>query len=727
MEDKAHLEGGDAGYTDIDRELVDWLAVANAAYDGSTDFLNTNYRGQWARNVSNFQSKHPPGSKYISDAYKTRSRFFRPKTRTAIRKNESAFASALFSASDVVVLSAENENDKRAVRDAMFWHYIINYRLNKTILWFPISVGAFQEAQIYGCVFSKQWWDEETRVSGQDPVTLSDGEEVFDKAGQPLMVDRVEKVKAEPRIRLVEIENFRFDPASDWTDVIGTSPYLIELMPMRVMDVAAKMDDPESEWKKLSKDQIYAYGQDDQSDDIIKRAREKGKDTESDHGVKDFEIVWVREIIMRRNGGDQIYYTLGSKFLLSDPVPIEKVYAHGRPYVQGITVIEAHRSIPSGVIELSQELQAETNDIVNTRMDNVKLALNKRKYVQRKSGIDLTALKRSISGGIIVGDDISSNGIHEEDTQDVTSSSYNEQTRLDADFDDLSGVFSNGSVQTNRTLSETVGGMQLMSEFANRESEYLIRTFVETWVEPVIRQLVTIEQLHEDNEMLVNLARQSVEKRTADDAQNPAKSTTEEDVVMDVPFEEPHPVDVRVSVGFGSLNPIQRVGKITQAIQAIGTLAPWTSSKLNVEAVANEVFGAFGYRGAGRFYADFAPPDGTNAEMQIEQKKLELQEMDLSIKAKHDEANLKLQEMDLSVKTKYDEAKLAIDREIAMAKLAIEEKITLEALYAKLGIEREKIKLSGKVAGLANLTRVAEIERREDELSFKEKTGRQGI
>ena len=83
--------------------------------------------------------------------------------------------------------------------------------------------------------------------------------------------------------------------------------------------------------------------------------------------------------------------------------------------------------------------------------------------------------------------------------------------------------------------------------------------------------------------------------------------------------------------------------------------------------------------------------------------------------------------MDLSVKTKYDEAKLAIDREIAMAKLAIEEKITLEALYAKLGIEREKIKLSGKVAGLANLTRVAEIERREEELSFKEKTGRQGI
>lgn len=710
MEDKAPLEGNDAsGYTDKDTDQVDWLAIARTAYDNSTDFLDANHRKQWERNVSNFQSKHPPGSKYNSDAYKVRSRLFRPKTRIAIRKNEGAFAAAMFSANDVVVLSAEDESDKRRVRDASFWHYIINYRLNKTIPWFMTSVGAFQESQVYGCVISKQYWDEESAVVSQDPVTLPDGQEVFKEDGSPLTEDRVEKVKAEPKIRLLEIENFRFDPACDWTDPIGTSPYLIELMPMRVMDVLAKMKDPESGWTPLSKDEIYAFGHTDQSDDTTKRAREKGRDTEQDQGVKDFEIVWVHENIVKHEGKDLIYYTLGRKRLLTQPAPIEEVYLHGRPFVHGISIIEAHRPIPTGVVELGQELQAEANDVVNTRMDNVKLALNKRKYVQRRAGIDLAALKRSVAGGIVIGDDITSAGIREEDTRDVTSSSYNEQTRLDADFDDISGVFSTSSVQTNRQLNETVGGMQLMSEFANRESEYLIRTFVETWVEPVIRQLVKIEQFHEDDEALIEMARKSVMKQTSDDAANPAKATTEEDVVQDVPMEEPQPVDVRVSVGFGSLNPTQRVGKITQAIQSLGALAPWTGQKLDVEAVADEIFGAFGHKGGGRFYTDFLPPDGVSAEVQLEQKKLELQEAELSAKAQ------------------YDQAKLSIDREIAMAKLALEEKITLEGLYAKLGIEREKIQLSGKVAGLNNLTKVAEIERKEDELAFKESTGRQGI
>lgn len=709
MEDSAPLEGDDTGYTDTDPGGVDYLALARTAYDNSTSYLDQNYRGQWERSVANFQSKHSSGSKYNSDAYKSRSRLFRPKTRIAVRKNEGAFAAAMFSANDVVILSAEDESDKRAVRDAMFWHYIVNYRLNKTIPWFMLSVGAFQEGQVYGCVISKQYWDEESAVVAQDPVSLPNGEPVFRADGSPLTEDRVEKVKAEPKIRLLEIENFRFDPSCDWTDPITTSPYLIELMPMRVMDVLAKMDDPESGWAKLAKGQIYAYGHTEQSEDTTKLAREKGKDVEQDQGVKDFEIVWVHENIIKQGGKDLIYYTLGTKFLLTEPAPIEEVYLHGRPFVRGVAIIEAHRPIPSGVVELGQELQAEANDVVNTRMENVKLALNKRKYVQRKSGIDLMALKRSVAGGIVLGDDITPNGIREEDTRDVTSSSYNEQTRLDADFDDISGVFSTGSVQTNRQLNETVGGMQLMSEFANRESEYLIRTFVETWVEPVLRQLVKIEQFHEEDAALVEMARKSVQKQTEADAANPTKDTTEADVVPDIPMEDPQPVDVRVSVGFGSLNPTQRVGKITQAIQALGALAPWTAGKLDVEAVADEIFGAFGHKGGGRFYTDFLPPDGVSAEVQIEQEKL------------------KLKEMELSLKNQYDQAKLTIDREVAMAKLALEEKITLEGLYTKLGIEREKIQLSGKVAGLNNLTKVAEIERKEEELAFKESTGRQGI
>jgi hypothetical protein len=59
-----------------------------------------------------FQSKHPADSKYNSEAYKFRSRLFRPKTRSVIRKNEAAIAAAFFSNVDVVNVSAADEKNQ---------------------------------------------------------------------------------------------------------------------------------------------------------------------------------------------------------------------------------------------------------------------------------------------------------------------------------------------------------------------------------------------------------------------------------------------------------------------------------------------------------------------------------------------------------------------------------------------------------------------------------------
>jgi hypothetical protein len=55
---------------------------------------------------------------------------------------------------------------------------------------------------------------------------------------------------------------------------------------------------------------------------------------------------------------------------------------------------------------------------------------------------------------------------------DVTASSYAEQDRLNVDFDELLGNFSRSSVQTNRKLNETVGGMALISQGANQLTEF---------------------------------------------------------------------------------------------------------------------------------------------------------------------------------------------------------------------------------------------------------------
>ena len=81
------------------------------------------------------------------------------------------------------------------------------------------------------------------------------------------------------------------------------------------------------------------------------------------------------------------------------------------------------------------------------------------------------------------------NDLQVQETQDVTVSSQAEQDRLNLDFDDVAGAFSGSSVQSNRNLNETVGGMNNFTASANKVENYHLRTWIETWAEPVLRQV----------------------------------------------------------------------------------------------------------------------------------------------------------------------------------------------------------------------------------------------
>jgi hypothetical protein len=67
-----------------------WLKAAKDAFSGSTTYVDANYRKKWEDALSMFQSKHPAGSKYLTDTYKHRSKLFRPKTRSVVRRHEAA-------------------------------------------------------------------------------------------------------------------------------------------------------------------------------------------------------------------------------------------------------------------------------------------------------------------------------------------------------------------------------------------------------------------------------------------------------------------------------------------------------------------------------------------------------------------------------------------------------------------------------------------------------------
>lgn len=572
--------------------MNDFMSMAREAFTTSTTFFDSSIRKQVESNIRQFQGIHPAGSKYHSDTYKSRSRLFRPKTRTTIRKNEAVAAEALFSTNDVVSVAAEDEDNQMQTASAEVMKALLNYRLKKSIPWFLLSMGAYQDAQTVGVCASHQHW-------------IYDAKKKIDK----------------PVIELLPVENLRIDPGANWADPINSSPYVIRMIPMYVKDVKARMTKPDpktgqSKWKKLDDSQILSAM--NMSGDTTRLTRERGRtdSREQSQGIRDFATVWVHQNIIEVDGVDMLYYTLGVIAMLSDPVPLEQVYFHGkRPFVMGCCILETHKTYPGGVAEITKDTQAEINEIANQRIDNVKFAMNKRYFVKRSKQVDIRSLTRNIPGSVTMLTDI--DDVKVQETDDVTASSYQEQDRLNLDFDDIAGAFSQSSVQSNRKLNETVGGMNLLTTNANQVGSYQLRTWVETWAEPVLAQLVLLEQYYETDTVVLAMAgqRAGLMQRFGID------QVTDELLMQEL--------TTNVNVGIGSTNPQEQINNFMSGMTNLrNILADGLLEKygLEVAEVIKELFGKLGYKDGNRFFnTQKQDPALINAQAMIQelQKQLE--------------------------------------------------------------------------------------------------------
>lgn len=591
--------------------LPNWLSIAQDAYKTSTDYFDANIRKQIERNIAAFRNKHPAGSKYYTDSYKFRSKIFRPKTRSAMRRHEAAAAVAFFSTLDSVSCRPEDPKDPNSVTGAQYGKNWLEYCLEHRIPWFKTIIGAYQDAMSTGVVVSRQEWlhkEEEVTTSivdmGDDGLVNLDPDREINRIDQTEKVTVVDK----PDIILIPVENFRFSVAADWRDPVGTSPFLIEMLPMYVGDVKERMkaDNPktgEKKWITIEDGEIRQAtftGEYDTTRRVREGKRQDSKD--ETYMTSLFDVVWVHRNIVRHGGIDYLYYTLGTEKLLSDPVPVTDVYQHGRPYVAGSAVIETHRNYPSGTPELIQDLQTEANDIANQRLDNVKLALNKRHYARRGANVDWRALTRSVPGGVVLLEDMAD--VKAEVVSDVTASSYQEQERINADLDEMVGNFSGSSLQgSKRSLNDTVGGMSMQLDDANVITEYQLRVFTETWVEDVLRMLITMGQKYETDERVL---------RIVGEGEEPNKVAE----LMDSTY------GVKVAVGFGATSPHKRIEKLSMGLKTVGEYLPNMMKDVQGEEVVKEIFGALGYRDGSRFFKPTDDQDPQVKQLQEEISKL---------------------------------------------------------------------------------------------------------
>ncbi len=587
----------------------DWLKLAKDAYSRSTNYFDNNYRKQFEDNLRRFQSKHPKDSKYNSDAYKYRSRIFRPKTRSVIRKNEATGALAFFSNPDVVSIDPVNEDDPMQVASSVVMKELLQYRLTKTIPWFLTVIGGFQDAMAVGLVASMQTW--KYRTKKLPPETRYGHHDVLGPISFQHTPEKV--IEDKPWVDLFPVENIRFDPAAHWYDVVATSPYVILQLPMYVNDVLDNMDTEDREgrkWKTLSKDTVLQARV--QGLDPLRVARNDGKeDRESlTSEVNEFDVVMVHLNFIRNDDETYAYYTLKAEHLLTDPMPLEEMFKHctdGRPPVQiGFCVLETHKPVPTSLSGLGAELQNETNEVANQRLDNVKYVLNKRSIVRRGANVDIESLLRNVPGGVTMANDVERD-IREVSWPDVTSSSYQEQDRINVDMDELVGNFAQGSVMTNRKLNETVGGMRIMAQGANMLTEYTIRVFVETWVEPVLRQLIKMEQTYETDEVVLAIAAQKAKLFQKFGMNQVTDHLLAQELTLSV------------NVGMGATDPDTRLQRFIQTLGMYNQIATQGSPDQNLPEIRKQLFGLAGFRDAARFFNPQVDPHVQKA-MQMMQK-----------------------------------------------------------------------------------------------------------
>lgn len=539
------------------REELDrrFLQIARDAWSASKTYFDAGVRNDVEQDLRQWQGQHLRGSKYLAASYAGRSRLFVPKTRAALTKYEAQAAEAFFSSHDIVSIEPEDKNDPLQVAGAAFFKALSQRRLTdpppRGIPWFLTCIGGYQDAHATGIAIGKTYWN--------------------------VKLDR-------PQIDLRPIENFRFDSAADWRDPVSTSPYLIDVLPMYVKDIKARMAD--GRWRQVDEATLLK-GLRSTSDTIrVQREGQRQDSQEQTHTVNDYNIVHVHENIAEVDGVDYIWYTLLDERLLSDPVPLDRKYAHGRPYVVGLVNLETHRQYPSSTPRLARDVQRELNDLRNQRIDNVSFVLNKRYFVKRSKQVDIASLSRNVAGSSTLMDD-PANDVRVVETPDVTASSFQEQDRLNLDFDEVVGNFSQSSVQANRNLNETVGGMNLLATNTNQVSAYKLRTFVETWVEPVLRHLLELERHYETDDRLIQMAAKAAGLDEAPD----------EMWTM--------PLMLTVNVGMSATNPQEKANLLLFGFNAVKSLLAdgvLEQRGLNAREVVKEIFAMLGYRDGGRFF-----------------------------------------------------------------------------------------------------------------------------
>jgi len=730
----------------------DWLTQAVQAHDDARRYFQSELGHRVKRAIDHFNNKHASDSKFVAQSYPAqRSRMFRPNTRKLVNKALAQGSNAFFATSDVVQVDAANRGDKFQGEAAKFRKAVLNYRLSNTIPWFRLIGGMIVDAEVTGVAVTLTRWRKEYRRY----VTI--------EQGQP--VDKEDLTADSAWVEVVPIEDFLLHPQCDWTDPVGSSPYVIHRGWRTVDDhmqaIERRQRDEEQmaqmqqefiygvPYRKLSRDEIERYALigdvgDDSSGERAKRNPGRTDQAQGTVSQPKYGSIRVWHCIFRHEGVDWYFETLGRSLLLSDPVPLSIVqYGYPkRPYCMGSVFIAPGAVYPEGPAGIAAGLQAETNENVNQRIDNIRQQTNVRNLVRRGSSIDLNALMRSVPGGIILTGDPNSD-VKPLPVREFGQAIYNEGDRLSVEMDDVTGNFGGASVQTNRALNQTVGGMDLLGENANVMSEFKLRCLSETLIEPTLRLIDDMTSRFETDEDVIEIAlsdamveldpQQKAELEKQYPAPPPAEPPAEGQPPAPPP-EDPNAaardqatkdamkakalrmfratVKISVSVGFGNTSPQKRIERFSMAMQAIQAFAPQLAQMADVAEIGKEIMGAAGYDMGSKFFPALRGGEDPRVTMLLEQ----ITQLQQQLEAQAAKEQIKLQIAQIQAQTQVQVAQIrqAGPDKIAQVQMQLKgaefqhrqrmDEIDMQLRMATSDVERQRLYLEREALSNSILT-----------------------
>jgi hypothetical protein len=647
------------------------MALARQSFTTAEEYFNASHRTRIIDAMARFNSEHPKGSKYWSNAFERRSRLFRPKTRASTRKREASACVALFGSADIVNVQATN-GDADAVFDARIQEALLDYRLHQDDRWYRLMIGAVQDADRQGFIIGKTGWEYEEASRYYDEMHPELG--VIKRTDIVPVIDR-------PGFSLIPIERFRFSPAADWMDVINSSPFLVEVIPMFVCDIRRYQHNPRARlrYRGLSDGELLSGGHAGEWDAIrMQRERNRVNRYERSSDPSDYAIAWVHRNIVRIEGEDYIFDTIGTTKMLSNVIPLSEFDPRGyRPYVIGSNMMESHNPFNVGANTLMSGIQDEINDVTNLSLDSNKMATSGRMFIKRNTAIDLHALAR-FSPGAVVEMDNPQQDVKWDRSPEAPQGMQQEHQVLNTELDDLIGNFNPSSVANNRNLNETVGGMEMLGSAADQLTEYDLHTLCTTFVSKMLLHILDLEKRWETDASLATIIGK---KMSASARQFWSALKTETKVI--------------VNVGFGSTNPQKRMERITTAMQTTMGMFPMTVYQSNQAEILKEVWAAAGFSDASRFFpflGDAGKPD-PNPKVAALQQQLQTMMMKLYPGEMHNQGLIQREQVRVQGQERLQQMKtqtqIAIQQAEAQAAFTIK-KMELQMAYIELQLEHEK-------------------------------------